>query len=287
MSAQVGSRLFTAAKNGPRIVVLGAIHGDEHCGTKAIVRVMRRIRTEEIKLLCGSVRFVPVCNPVAFAQNVRYVHENLNRVFCKTATPQTNEARLANELCRILERGVDMLLDLHSTSASGPASVFVDYPTAKSEALAGALGVEYVLLDWPAVYANDPHGHASQGTMEYAHGVGALGITVECGQHVDPASVDTAERVILRALAHAKLIDFPGECVSTQRRVRMRTLEWKHADGDVFTRMWQHLDLVPKGSLIATRANGDEIRAAADFVMLLPAHRARVNEEWFYLGTLE
>ena len=49
-----------------------------------------------VEMVRGSVTFVPVCNPLAYASARRMGDRNLNRRFQPTATPQDNEVRIAN-----------------------------------------------------------------------------------------------------------------------------------------------------------------------------------------------
>ena len=45
---------------GPRLIVLGAVHGNETCGTRAIERVLAELDSGALALAAGSVTFVPV-----------------------------------------------------------------------------------------------------------------------------------------------------------------------------------------------------------------------------------
>lgn len=283
---EIESVLFDSGKLGKRLMVFGAIHGDEHCGPKAMERIMASIRSGTVRLIAGSVRFVPVCNPEAYARNVRYVEANLNRVFTRSSDPHTYEARCANELCALLDTEADVLLDVHSTSAPGPLSVFIDYPTPEIERFAESLGPNYVLLDWPAVYASNPHGFTSVCTSDYAHSIGIPSVTIECGQHDDPPTVDTAELAILRAMAYAGVTERPHEHFPKPVRVRMKYVEKKIAESDMCTKRWEHLEAIPAGTVIAERADGTRITATEDSIVLLPKHHAKAGEEWFYVGVL-
>lgn len=282
----IESVFFDSGAPGVRLVVFGAVHGNEHCGPKAMARIMERIRSGTLRLISGSVRFVPVCNARAYELRVRQTEENLNRIFRKTAGPKTYEARLANELCSLLDTEADALLDIHSTSAPGPMSLFIDHPTPQNEKLAADLGAQYILLDWPAVYANSPDFDADC-TSDYAHEIGIPSVTVECGQHDDPATVECAERAILRGLSSLGIAGTRNEPLPAARRIRMKVLHKKKAEGDAFSKPWEHLEPLPAGTLIAVRESGEEIRAGEDGVMLLPKHHAKAGEEWFYLGVFE
>ncbi len=127
---------FTGLSDGPVLIVLGAIHGDETCGPVAIKKIMHKIDDGSIVLKSGTLRCVPVCNPRAYEGGVRYAEDNLNRIFRKSEDPQTYEARLANELCELVDKA-DVLLDIHSSHAPAPVNLFVDYPTPENEAQQG------------------------------------------------------------------------------------------------------------------------------------------------------
>ena len=50
---------------GPRLIVTGAVHGNETAGTQGIRRVLDAIDHGDIEIIRGSVTFVPVCNPLS------------------------------------------------------------------------------------------------------------------------------------------------------------------------------------------------------------------------------
>ena len=72
---------YTGAADGPRVIFLGAVHGNEACGTTAIRRAIATLQSGELTLLQGCVTFVPICNPRAYAENTRFIDRNLNRHF--------------------------------------------------------------------------------------------------------------------------------------------------------------------------------------------------------------
>ncbi|MBI5645083.1 succinylglutamate desuccinylase/aspartoacylase family protein [Candidatus Kaiserbacteria bacterium] len=284
---QTENLFYDSGRPGRRLLVFGAIHGNEPAGTQAIRRVMKKIEEGELPLVQGSVRLVPICNPKAYEQKARFFKENLNRVFRKTTTPSSYEAHLANGLCELMEREADIFLDLHSTHAPGPVTVFLDFPTAENELFAAALGATYALLGWPAVYEHNAHGFDSYDTTRYAHVLGIPGIIIECGQHDDPQTVVHAEAALIRTLAHAGIIDSPQEPLPPPIRVRIKLLEKKIDAEDAFSQGWGHLDRIESGTEIATRANGERIVAQENCVILLPKHYAKAGDEWFYLGVIE
>src|SRR5258708_8717187 len=108
---------YRGQEAGPRLIVTGAVHGNETCGTKAIRRVMDEIDSGSLEIKSGEVTFVPITNPLAYARGDRAGERNLNRNLGPKDHPSDFEDRIANWLCPLLARH-DVLLDLHSTPAA-------------------------------------------------------------------------------------------------------------------------------------------------------------------------
>ena len=56
---------FAGLQPGPRLLVTGAVHGNEIHGTKAMTEIARQIDAGELTLLRGTLTFVPIVNPLA------------------------------------------------------------------------------------------------------------------------------------------------------------------------------------------------------------------------------
>ncbi len=284
----VESYSFNSGSDGPRLIVLGAIHGDEPCGPAGIARIMEKLDAGEITLLQGSVCFVPISNPEAYKQGKREVGENLNRILRKTDNPTLYEAKLANELCALIDES-DVMLDLHSSYAPGPVNLFLDYPTDENVALAMSLGPEYSIYDWPKVYEQNPHAFQSHTSDHYAHTAGKSGILIECGQHDNSESVIVAEQSILRVFVHLGMIAAPAGLElmhDAGTAVHMRSILAREREGDRLLKDWRHLELVPAGTPIAQRESGESVVFDTDIVIIFPKPYAKVGGEWFYVGVL-
>jgi predicted deacylase len=296
---------------GRRLFVTGAVHGNETAGTKAIRRVLADIDSGDIEIVRGSVTLVPVCNPLAYNHMRRMGDRNLNRRLQPTATPQDNEDRIANVLCRWLAEH-EVLLDLHSFR--GPGRPFVmrgpddnrgalePFAHAAAEAaLAAHAGPSRIVEGWMDAYATgvarrralaltpgavneDPS--YGIGTTEYMRSVGGYGITLECGQHDDPDAPEVAYIAIRQTLALLGLADLPlappvrpFECLALTEVID------RHAEGDRFAKTWTSFDALAAGELIAVRADGSEVRAPQAGYIVFPDVSALPGHEWFYLAT--
>ena len=109
---------FAGLAPGARLIVTGAVHGNETSGTRGIERVLAEIEAGAIEIVRGSVTFVPVCNPLAYVNARRMGERNLNRRLMPTATPQDYEDRIGRVLCPLLAEH-EVLLDLHSFRSPG------------------------------------------------------------------------------------------------------------------------------------------------------------------------
>ena len=92
----------------PEVAIVGAVHGDEPCGVRAIERLL-----EDDPEVERPVKLV-VANEVALERGVRYVDADLNRSFDGPATG-AHEYELAHELAEEVEGHT--VLSLHSTQS--------------------------------------------------------------------------------------------------------------------------------------------------------------------------
>ena len=152
---------FAAPTPGTRLIVTGAVHGNETCGTLAIRRVLDEISRGQLAITAGEVSFVPVTNPLAYQRGQRQGDRNLNRRLATSPDPREFEDHVANWLCPLLARH-EVLLDLHSFHSAGEPFVLVGPENsalepfghaAREEALAVRLGVRRIVDGWLSTYA--------------------------------------------------------------------------------------------------------------------------------------
>ncbi|MFP5381854.1 MAG: succinylglutamate desuccinylase/aspartoacylase family protein [Gammaproteobacteria bacterium] len=299
---------FASAAPGARLIVLGAVHGNETCGTQAIRRVIAEIEAGQLGIVAGKVTFVPVTNPLAHARGQRNGDRNLNRNFAPTEAPAEFEDRIANWLAPLLAQH-DALLDLHSFHTAGEPFVMLGPEdnagslepfarAAEETALARCLGVHRCVDGWLDTYAagvarrtaaGAPSREADVrygiGTTEFMRSTGGIALTLECGQHDDPAAPDVAYRAIHRALAHLRISEVPVPApVAQMEALRLyRVVDRAHA-GDTFVRPWASFDSVAANEILGTRHDGTPVVADADGYIVFPNPAAQPGQEWFYLA---
>ena len=308
---------YTGLMPGPRLIVLGAVHGNETCGTQAILRVIDELDSGKLNIVNGSVTFVPVTNPLAYARSERTGDRNLNRNLTPTKQPVDFEDHIGNWLCPLLAQH-EVLLDLHSTRAKNPPFAMLGPDdnagtlqpfshAAKERALARHLGVRRFVDGWLETYAKgverriraaeassksgaslNPHNTDPRygvGTTEYMRSVGGYAITLECGAHDDPASPEVGYRAIHNTLAALGIAASPPPVpIEDYEALRMYEVIDKAHAGDAFSREWASFDQLRKGDLIGTRHDGTPVRAATDGRILFPDAKAEPGHEWFYLS---
>lgn len=229
---------FTSTIAGPRLLLLGAVHGNETCGPAALGKARDAIVSGEIALGAGSVTLIPICNPKAYIENKRYVDWDLNRDLRKRDTPRCYEHFVGNALLDVLADH-DVLLDIHSFRPAGSSFLFLGpennvgpiEPFDKAEAeldFAQSLGFSRCAFGWLRAYSefvvkqreyltshNRQASDQAEQSNEYAEpsdiglgrGVtenfrrlGGYGVTIECGQHEDPSCPLIAYRAIKSAI---------------------------------------------------------------------------------------
>ncbi|MEY4561373.1 MAG: hypothetical protein RLZZ618_650 [Pseudomonadota bacterium] len=302
---------FAGLQPGPRLIVLGAVHGNETCGTRAIERLLADIEHGRLRIARGLLTLVPVANPLAYARGTRQGDRNLNRRLLPSTEPRDFEDHVANVLCPWLAAH-DVLLDLHSfhtagqpfamlgpTDNEGPLEAFAH---AQAETrLALHLGPTRLVEGWLDTYTRGVRARQRRagseasdvpsdpaygiGTTEYMRTCGGYGVTLECGQHDDPAAPEVAYRAIVQTLALLGLADLPLQPPSHtfQLLTLSEVTDRLHPD-DRFARDWSSFDAVAAGELIGLRHDGTPVTAPTDGHVVFPFPAAEPGQEWFYFA---
>ena len=297
---------FASTAPGPRLIVLGGVHGDETCGTVGIERVVAEFDRGALTLRCGQLTLVPVANPLARRRLQREGERNLNRSFRPSDAPADHEARLTNLLCPLLDRH-EVLLDLHSFQSAGEAFAMIGprdntgalepFARAVEEGrLALHIGTPRVVEGWLDIYAaslaqragGTPADDAALafgwGTNEYMRSRGGYGVTLECGQHADPAAPDVAQAAIHSALRLLGMVDGSPASPPQPTLLRLVSVTDRAHEDDQFVREWATFDAVAQGEAIGVRADGSVVSAERDGVIVFPNTEAAAGTEWFYFA---
>ena len=301
---------FASLNPGPRLLVMGGVHGDEISGTLGIERILAEFDAGTLQLRRGELTMVPVANPLARRRLQREGERNLNRLFRPTEAPVDYEARVTNVLAPLIARH-EVLLDLHSFQSEGEAFAMIGprdntgtlepFARASEEGLLALhLGTPIVVEGWLDIYAAGLAQRAAgiavgedaidfgRGTNEYIRNCGGYGVTLECGQHRDPKAPEVAWRAIRRALALLGMAALPQGLAGTPpappRLLRLASVTDRLHEDDSFVRDWATFDAVQRGEPIGMRHDGTLVSAPDDGFIVFPNALALPGAEWFYFA---
>ena len=302
---------FHGLQPGPRLIVLGAVHGNELAGVRAIERLTAELDAGALRILRGCLTLVPITNPLAHQLVTRSGDRNLNRNLRPTAVPQDFEDRIGNVLCPLLAAH-DALLDLHSFNSQGEPFALIGpdnntgalepFTHAADEAtLARHLGPNRIVEGWMSAYEQgvsrrrersrrsgvtlDTDASYGVGTTEYMRSQGGWAVTLECGQHADPNAPAVGHRAIRQAIAMLGLADLALEPPpSSHELLRLVEVTDRLHPDDHFVREWVSFDPVWKDEPIGVRHDGTVVRSPGDGRIVFPNVKAEPGFEWFYFA---
>lgn len=287
--------------DGPVLVVVGGIHGNEPAGPASLRRVLATIERETVALRGTLVAFAG--NVSGLAAKKRYLAHDLNRLWLEdrigalrrrqaTGGALDNEDREQLELLAALEavRAETTLpvhvLDLHTTSGGGfPFANMSD--TLRNRQFAAGFPV-------PTIVGLE---EALEGTMlDYLESHGWITYAFEGGQHDDPTSVDHAEAAVWIALEGAGLLPESERhrAASARKLLALRVaglprfleLVHRHAikpgDDYVMEPGFASFQPVRRGQLLAHDRHG-EVRAPQSGRLLMPLYQALGDDGYFLI----
>jgi len=284
--------------NGPTLIVVGSIHGNEPSGRLALARAARFVdgKAGDLK---GRVLFL-TGNVKASDAGVRFVDSDLNRHWTRenilrnsTSSPggpltEDSEQKELLELIREqlrTARNEVFVLDLHSTSAGGAPFATVgdtmrNRRFAMSFPVTILLGIEEQL----------------EGTLlEFLNNEGAVTLGFEAGQHDDPASVENHEALVLLALVYSGVLkkeEIPhfDDLMDRLRFAMTRhpIIEVRHREairpeqGFEMLPGFANFDPVRKGELLAKDRSRD-IASPETGIIMMPLYQKK-GEDGFFIA---
>lgn len=290
-------RAFAGNPDGPTLIAVGSLHGNEPTGVLALEELARWIDDLDCRLqgrvflLCGNIR--------ALKQKVRFIDHDLNRAWTATnASSSRNPSLLASaegkeltELDRLFDeiliqaRSEVYVIDLHSTSASGPpfatmGDTLRNRQFARKFPVRTLLGIEEQL----------------DGTLlEYLNNLGAVTLGFEGGQHESFKTFENHVAFGKLALVNSgilspeDLLDRPElELRLSAGAGRSQFYEVLHRESiaadDEFQMLsgFTNFDPIKKGDQLARNKSGS-IVARRSGVILMPLYQ-KLGDDGFFLG---
>jgi len=230
-------RVSTLGAGTPRVAVVGAIHGDEPSGARAIERFLSE--THDVQ---RPVKLI-VLNEPALEQDSRYVDVDVNRVLPGDPTAEAYERRLAYDFVREIAGCVGM--GIHSTVSSAQPFGTIANPNDRKRSLFGSLsGVDHV-VDFTRVSSG------SRGVDLPWY------VDVEAGRQHSDAAVDNAYDCIVEFLTATGVLDGTVPETDTREYSVFETVR-KDPDSEYRFRS-ENFERVAEGEVYATRDGRDMV----------------------------
>lgn len=256
--------------DGNASIVLAGVHGNEMCGVKAFSEML-----EDLKIDTGRVFFI-FGNPLAIAENKRFIDKNLNRMFVDE-NQLTAEEKESYEYVRSLfiKEYLDKssaLLDVHASNT--PDSLPFIIAEENASHIVKLLPQDLVVSGFDDVQPG--------GTDYYMNKNGKIGICVECGYSNSLESVQIAKdsiRAFLAAQGHIEddIQSLPKSHVQIFSQYKTKSSKF------ILAKDFLDFEEIKHGQLIGI--DGDvKVYAETDAVILFARNRSAVNEEAFLLG---
>jgi predicted deacylase len=282
----VGALRISASHEFPRphVGVVGAVHGNEPCGLRAIERLRAELVGGELSLRQGTL-FLIHGNPRATEEQKRHTEggADLNRFFDfrfideKASETWLYEHHRAFALKPLLE-SLDAVLDLHSTSAPSPAFAIAS-PVPESQIMADAVGVGYVTLGWDRPGLLGDKVLISPTTRR-----GLPAVSVECGQHDDPHSAQVAYLCARRALSFLGLLDPIADVAPrSTTRLMLQAAVKRPSPTFRFVRPLRSMERLSAGELIG-RDENLTLSANGPCWVIMPNDTVPVGEDMLYIA---
>ena len=266
--------------HGKTATVVAGIHGNEHSGVWAMMRVMSELASGKLELKEGQITFI-LGNPAALKQNVRLIRFNLNRLFGRSDIhdQQDYECLRSKEIAPFLVE-TDSVFDLHSTSSVSPPFGLVYRQNMKA---AVAMGLPHVVYGGEDLFKSMVRGTIA-GWSE-AHGIPSF--VLESGKHLLPGTFRSAYRYLRAYLDYMGIIPFvrnENDCEASQC-YKLYECQYLRSRDFEYAQEFQTLYWLKPGTLIGSYP-GLEMAVDRYSVIIMPTkiQNLQLGEEMFYLA---
>ena len=302
---------YYGAERGPMLIVIGAMHGNEPAGVKAIDLMSKMLEVEPITnpaFVYKGMMLGIIGNLKAFQQGKRYMDRDLNRQWTPEnideirSTPISqleNEKREIKEILKLIEEEIDsyqpskiIVLDLHTTSShKGIFSI----PTEEADSL--RIAIE---LHAPVVKGmlNGIKGTSLHFFNKENLGVDTTTVVFESGQHIEALSINRAIAAITNCMRTIGSID-PSVVENRHDHIlqeysknlpKVTRLISRHGtlpqDGFKMEPNYTNFQYVAKDEVLAKDVDGD-IRAIDDALILMPLYQEQGEDGFFLVKEVE
>ncbi len=280
---------------GPVLVCVAGLHGNEPSGVEALKIIFNEF--SDVRLKRGTMLGL-TGNRRAAAENVRYIHEDLNRIWtlsrvhgirsdsCTLEAEDFEIAGLDRALRKAREQsvGTPYVLDLHSTSGPGKAFTTLDDSLVNRD----------FALAFPVPLVVGLEEELAGTLLNFLTSEGWVNAGFEGGQHLDPESVDRSRAAIWIAMEAAGLVDRKDR---PEIRAAHQALENEHRSMPkvVEVRYRHHIGIddryrtepgfssfqrISAGDQLGTDRNGS-VTSPEDGMLLMPLYQKQGEDGFF------
>lgn len=294
---------YKGTENGPLFICLGAMHGNEPAGVKAIDTVVKMLEVEPIRnpdFVFHGVFIGLIGNRTAYEAGKRFIDKDLNRNFnadqlshLKINSVLDSEDKEFLELDHTIRKLIEkyepekvIVLDLHTTSSHG--GIFTICRDQEEDIqIASALHAPIVLGMLNGLKGTTLHYFTTENM-----GIKTIPITFESGQHVERLSVNRAVAAIINCMqaigsVASDVVENHHEKILIQYSAdlpRVTQLVTRHAitEEDAFTMNpgYKNFQAVSAGEVIASDKNG-HIKIPEDGRILMPLYQQQGEDGYF------
>lgn len=291
---------FQGDEAGPLLVVIGAMHGNEPAGVRAIELVLKMLDVEYIRnqafTFKGNVLGL-IGNYKALEQKKRFIDRDMNRCWSPTVMESTDasvaEYAEIKEVHHQIMQEIDnndyskvIILDLHTTSSD--QGIFV-IPSTDPESLKIARELHApVVLGIADGLKNTSLHYFSRVSLS----VPVIPVVFESGQHQDPMSVNRAVAGIINCMRTVEMVHSDHvENIHDQLLLnfseplpKIVELSYSHgiSDNDRFTMRpgYTNFDSIAEGEWLADDARG-KVLSPTDGRILMPLYQVQGEDGFF------
>lgn len=285
--------------DGPNLVFIGGMHGNEPTGIFALNRVMREIQKLQ-PLLRGNV-FALAGNLTALERGERFINRDLNRVW---NPDQVERAVLRNyhpdEIINEVEEQIELWGAIDHLMGTYPGKFhFVDIHTTSVKSLPFVMMSDTIMNRQLAKHIPVPvvigiEEHLTEPLLSYVNDLGCVSMAFEGGQHNDPQAVKNHEALIWLTLVRAgimKKMEVPKfqqyhgrlkESAKGNHRVYEVRKRQGLSSNDHFQMLpgFENFQPIDRAQPLA-RLNGEMIYAAEKGMIFMPLYQSKGDDAFF------
>lgn len=290
---------------GPNIVFIGGMHGNEPTGVLALKHAMRELERLQ-PLLLGNV-YALAGNLTALERGERYIQDDLNRIWQADKVERArrrdyhpteiiNEVEEQIELWGFIddimhkEKGPFVFVDLHTTSVKSipfitMSDTIMNRKFSKNIPVPAVIGIEE---------------HLTEPLLSYVNELGCVSIAFEGGQHSAADSVHNHEALIWLSLACAglmKSIEIPKYkqyCAHLIKACEGNTSVYEVRErqaiepGEIFQMLPGFVNFQPiaRDQPLA-KLNGNMLHAKENGLIFMPLYQAQGSDAYFTIKRIK